>query len=122
MVYNHIIEHVLCAVSPIQFGFVQGRCTTPQLLLFLNFIHKAISHGHQVDTVYLDSGRLVQHSQLLTKLWNVGICGSLWRWFGSYLTDRRQCVRIFITLSDALPVLLGAPQGSILGPVISHLW
>ena len=73
-----------------------------------NFIYEAISHGCQVDTVYLDFWKafnMVQHSQLLIKLWNVGIRGSLWKWFESYLIGRRHCVRIFHSLSDTLPVL-----------------
>ena len=69
MVYNHIIEHVLCAISPIQFGFIQGRSTIPQLPSFLNFIiHEAISHGHQAD-----SGRLLIWSSIVSYLPNCGM-------------------------------------------------
>ena len=28
LVYNHIVKHVLCLISPIQFGLIQGRSTT----------------------------------------------------------------------------------------------
>ena len=57
------------------------------------------------------------HNQLLVKLWSVGITGTLWKWFKSYLYNRVQCVSINNCLSNCLPVLSGVPQGSILGPL-----
>jgi len=48
----------------------------------------------------------------------VGICGNLWKWFNSYLTNRMHCVCITNTLSDTLPVLSSIQQGSILGPLL----
>ena len=121
LIFNNISKFVFQSISPVQFGFIQGRSTTQQLLSFLSFIYEAISHGHQTDVVYLDFRKafdMVQHSRLLTKLWKVGICGNLWKWFKSYLTNRKHCVRITNTLSDTLPVLSGVPQGSILGPLL----
>ena len=100
---------------------LEGRSTTQQLLLFLNYIYEAISLGHQVDIIYLDFRKafdMVQHSQLLSKLWKIGISGILWQWFKNYLTNCRHCVRITNMLSDTLPVLSGVPQGSILGPLL----
>jgi len=44
--------------------------------------------------------------------------GHMWKWFASYLTNCRHCVRIANILSNTLPVLSGVPQGSILGPLI----
>ena len=39
-------------------------------------------------------------------------------WFRSYLSNRKQVVRIHATLSEPLPVSSGVPQGSILGPLL----
>ena len=40
--------------------------------------------------------------------------GNLWKWFESYLTNRRNLVQIINTLSDTLPVLSVVPQGAII--------
>lgn len=34
-----------------------------------------------------------------------------------YLSSQRQCVHVDVTLSDFLPVLIGVPQGSVIGPL-----
>ena len=69
----------------------------------------------QVDTLYLDFSKAfdVDHKPLLTKLQRFGITGNLLRWLNDYLTDRKQRVT-----SQALPILSGVPQGSILGPLL----
>ena len=54
LIYNNVNEYVLRTISSVQFGFIQGRSTTQQLLLFLNYIYEAISLGHQVDVIYFD--------------------------------------------------------------------
>jgi Reverse transcriptase (RNA-dependent DNA polymerase) len=55
---------------------------------------------------------------LLKKLQNVGITGTELRWFSSYLTDRFQYVNINGFDSNLLEILIGVPQGSILGPLL----
>ena len=54
LIYNNVSEYVLRTISYVQFGFIQGRSTTQQLLLFLNYIYEAISLCRQVNVIYLD--------------------------------------------------------------------
>ena len=60
----------------------------------------------------------VSHNELLVKLWHFGITGDLWHWFRAYLTGRKQYVSINNCHSSLLPVISGAQQGSILGPLL----
>ena len=119
--HDKIIQHVSTLISPYQFGFLSGRSTVQQLLLFFHHIFDAVSHGHQTDTIYLDLHKAfdsVSHSKLLSKLKEFGISGDLWNWFYCYLSDRMQCVRINNAISDLLAVISGVPQGSILGSML----
>ena len=65
---------------------------------------------------------LVNHSILLSKLQIYGCSSSTVQWFTSYLSDRSQCTYFKGTLSDPLPVSIGVPQGSILGPLFFLLF
>ena len=65
---------------------------------------------------------LVNHSILLSKLQIYGCSSSTVQWFASYLSDRFQCTNFKGTLSDPLPVSIGVPQGSILGPLFFLLF
>ena len=59
---------------------------------------------------------LVDHDTLLNKLRIYGCSHSTIVWFRSYLSGRSQKTQFRNTLSEALPVSVGVPQGSILGP------
>ena len=121
LIYNKVIKHICNDISLSQFGFMRGRSTLQQLLLYFDHIYNSVSSGCQVDAIYLDIRKAfdsVPHCELLLKLWKIGISGKLWNWFRCYLSNRLQCVTISNSHSDLLPVLSGVPQGSILGPML----
>ena len=60
----------------------------------------------------------VNHEILLNKLYEIGATDITVKWFCSYLTKRTQKVSFKGSLSNALPVNTGVPQGSILGPLL----
>lgn len=55
---------------------------------------------------------------MISKLNKFGITDVEIEWFRSYLSDRRQVVKIGNVISNELNNRLGVPQGSILGPLV----
>ena len=60
----------------------------------------------------------VNHEILLKTLYDIGATDGAVKWFCSYLTQRTQKVLLKGSMSTALPVNTGVPQGSILGPLL----
>ena len=82
---------------------------------------RLLDDGKQVDMIYMDMSMAfdkVNHGCLLLKLHEFGFEGSLLQWFSYYLTGRYQRVTVLGETSDPLPVSSGAPQGSMLGPML----
>ena len=118
LAYNHVIGHLTKCISTQQFGYMAGRSSLQQLLLFVNNILEAKAHSNNVHILYLDCKKVfdsVPHNELLYKFWKYGITGDLWMWFRAYLSSRTQCFRVNGHLSVMLSVVSGGPQGSILG-------
>ena len=60
----------------------------------------------------------VPHDILLKKMYAYGIRGNAFKLLKGYLTDRTQYVVYNSKQSETLPIKWGAPQGSILGPLL----
>ena len=113
LIFNSIVDFVSDSISVSQFGFLRGRSTLQQMLVFFNTL---LSSASQTDVIYLDFKKAfdsVAHNELL-----FGITGDLWLWVRAYLSNRVQYVSIGQSTSPKLPVISGVPQGSILGPVL----
>jgi hypothetical protein len=86
----------------------------------LHHWHSAADRGQSVRTVFIDFAKAfdhVDHNILVAKLLAFGLPDIIIRWVFSFLTDRRQRVKIGDVLSDWMEVTAGMPQGSFLGPL-----
>jgi len=81
----------------------------------------AIESGAQVDVVYTDFSKAfdrVSHRCLVQKLNEMGVHSSMLSWIGSYLSNRKQYVKMSGSHSRLIDVASGVPQGSHLGPLL----
>ena len=110
-------------LSTNQSGNKKWHSTKTSLIHTTDAILAAIDQKKTTAVVLLDISKAfdsINHSILLDKLQDIGASTSALRWFTCYLSGRNQVVRITgnSTLSDALPLASGIPQGSILGPLL----
>jgi len=65
----------------------------------------------------------VDYNILLQRLQtSYGINGSALQWFRSYLVGRTQLVCRGATISSAVHLVCGVPQGSVIGPILFVLY
>jgi len=80
---------------------------------------ESLESGGQIDVVYADVEKAfdkVSHKRLISKLYKIN--PGVINWIESFLTNRRQRVRINGFFSFCKEVLSGIPQGSVLGPLL----
>ena len=99
------------------------RSTETNLIEFLHhlFINIDSPSCDFLMAFYIDFKKAfdkVNHERLIEKLSSLGIGGACLKLLISYLTNRKQTVRINGTISTVLSVISGVPQGSVLGPLL----
>lgn len=109
-----------------QYGFRKGMNTEKAAGDLVQDIASLLDRGKACVGVFLDLAKAfdtVPVPILLRKLEAYfGIRGTVLCWFQSYLTNRRQRVKIGNQYSSPLLIDIGIPQGSILGPILFLLY
>ena len=106
-----------------QYGFRRNHSTIHPIIHLLNHCAEAASKSPPEYTIasLCDLSKafdVINHDILLNKLHRYGIRGTINEWFKSYLSNRLQFVEIDGNMSSSLPICVGVPQGSILGPLL----
>lgn len=125
VVFDKVYFAVKSIISPNQHGFVKGRSTVTNLLVFSEYCISSFSLGCQVDTVYMDISKAfdkVSHNVLLKKLSVIGFHSMFLKWVESYLSNRISFVSLDSVNSYHYNATSGVPQGSILGPLFFILF
>jgi hypothetical protein len=127
-VYEKIMKNKLLSFlegthffSKKQFGFRTSMNTENALLNFMLGVYDGLNEGKKVSGLFLDIKKAfdtVDHTLLLSKLFNIGIRGVAHEWFNSYLIGRKQCVKINSVFGEMGTIKSGVPQGSVLGATL----
>ncbi|KAK3517451.1 hypothetical protein QTP70_011638 [Hemibagrus guttatus] len=111
--------------DPNQSGFKAAHSTETALLAFTEKLHAARSAKLSSVLILLDLSAAfdtVNHKTLLSTLRSLGICGTAWEWFASYLDGHSYQVTWKGLTSAPCRLSTGVPQGSVLGPLLFSLY
>ena len=128
-VNSAIVDHVFEKnelVSDRQLAYRKGLSTERMLIRLTENWRNLIDSNMKIAVAFIDLKKAfdsVSHTILERKLeCDFGLSGSLLPWVSSHLRGRRQYTAVNDSLSDMLPVTLGIPQGSVLGPTLFVLF
>ena len=122
-VVQWLMEDIKEHIGPNQFGSLKDVSTTVCLLDMLHSWLSALeSPGRYLKVCFLDFSKAfdhIDHNILVCKLLEMG-ARSKWivKWICSFLSQRRQAVKLDGLLSEWAPVHAGVIQGTKLGPVL----
>ncbi|KAK3516128.1 hypothetical protein QTP70_005366 [Hemibagrus guttatus] len=133
---SKILERVVCNQlsdnlmqnnlhDPNQSGFKAAHSTETALLAITEKLHAARSAKLSSVLILLDLSAAfdtVNHKTPLSTLRSLGICGTAWEWFASYLDGRSYQVTWKGLTSAPRRLSTGVPQGSVLGPLLFSLY
>ena len=104
-----------------QYGFRSGHSTELAAAEMVDRIISNFDNRKYYLSVYMDLSKAfdcIDYGILLTKLKHYGFSEHSLKLIENYLSDRYQFVKIRDVESSLLPINIGVPQGSILGPLL----
>ena len=111
--------------SPLLCGFRKNYSTQHALIRLIERFKHCLDKSGVVAAVLIDISKAcdcISHDLLIAKLHPYGISMQALKLLYSYLTNRKQRVKINNFFSDWFEILVGVPQGSVLGSFLFNIF
>ena len=112
--------------SAFQYGFKKGHSTETLLIKVVNDLLISCDKSIPTIVMLLDLSAAfdtVDQEKLMQTLHHdIGIEGTAFKWFESFLKGRTQKVKINTSYSEESKLVYGVAQGSVLGPVLFNIY
>ena len=125
IMYDQIEIYMNIHLSDYLCGFRKGYSTQYCLLSMLEKWKKALDKHHVAGGLLTDLSKAfdcLNHDLLIAKLEAYGFDDKSLAYIHSYLSERKHRTKVNNSYSDWCYIILGIPQGSILGPLIFNIY
>ena len=111
--------------SKYQCGFRKGFSTQQCLLAMIEKWKRSVDNSKMFGALLTNSSKAfdcLDHELFIAKLSAYGFSLTALKLVHNYLSNRKQRTKINSTYSSLLEIIFGAPQGSILGPLLFNIF
>ena len=125
LLYDQLIEYMNDKLSPFLCGFRKQYSTQHALIRMLERWKHYLDDSGVVMAVLMDLSKAydcIPHDLLIAKLHAYGLNTNALCLLQSYLTNRKQKVKVNESFSEWVNIIIGIPQGSVLGPLLFNIF
>lgn len=123
IVNNQLMEYLQDnkLINDYQYGFRLKSNTQSAIFDIVSTLQNHRDQHRSAAIIFIDLQKAfdtVKRNRLISKLWHIGVRGDEYKWFVSYLTNRKQYMEIDGIRSELRLVMEGVPQGGNLASTL----
>ena len=120
-----MVEYISGKLSPFLCGYRKGYSVQHALISLIEHFRTALDKKGYAGAVLMDLSKAfdcINHDLLIAKLHAYGFTMDALEMVKNYLSNRKQRVKINTSFSSWSDLLMGVPQGSVLGPLLFNIY